>query len=1062
VVPACNTCGEDNPERARFCSACGTVLADEISRRGEARKTVTVVFADVVDSTRLGAQLDPESLRRVMSRYFETVSQALRHHGGVVEKFIGDAVMAVFGIPAVHEDDALRAVRAVLEMRESVETLNRELEQERGVRIRIRIGVNTGEVVTGDPAVGRTLVTGDAVNIAARLEQAAPPGEVLIGDATRWLVRDAVSVEPMEPLALKGKDDAVLSWRLLEVFDTAPGYARFDSPLIGREGELAQMRQALTRVVEGTTPYLFTLLGPAGIGKSRLTAEFASCVSDTAALLAGRCLPYGDGITFYPLWEMTRELIGDSDDPRSAMVKLLADEEGADLIADRIAAALGRSNVPASAEETFWAVRKLFEALARRRPLVVVFEDIHWGEPMLLDMIEHIADWSRDVPVLLLCLARPELLEKRSDWGGGKLNATAILLEPLTEPDSNALIDQLTGDAGLPDAARLRVAEASEGNPLFVEQMLALLAEDEGLEGGLAIPPTIQALLAARLDRLSGEERAVIERAAVVGKRFWEGAVTDLLPESARATVQMSLRRLVQKELVRPERSVVPGEEGYRFRHLLIRDAAYAGIPKELRGDLHERFALWIERNAGDRVTEIEEILGYHLERSFRYREELGPIDEHARDVAARAGGRLTAAGRRALARGDASAAANLLSRAESLLPVETSGREEVLAELGAALVLAGEFAHAEVVLSEAIEASAAAGNRRLELHALLERAFLRALTEGHVEELGHVAKWAIRELDELGDDLGLAKAWRRIADVSWMRSQWGEQERALEQAIAHAERAGDVREVAGALMRLPMAMYYGPTPVPEAIRRAEEILDRAGSGRVVQSTALVCLAGLHAMSGRFEEAGNLLARGRAISEELGFRVWLAGFSLVSSDIAMLTDDPYAAEEELRCGYRTLEGMGERGLLSMIAGELARVLYAQDRLEEAERFTEVSEKLAGSAGAAPQIAWRAVRARILARRHQLEGSETLGREAVRLAERTDDLNGQGRVLMDLADVLEIARRTGEAVPILERAFGLFEQKGNTVSAAKARQRLTELQGRPTSSMPVTSPWPNEQ
>ena len=1043
-------CGNDNPGNARFCSACGAALAGESARPGEVRKTVTVVFADVADSMRLGTRVDPESLRRVMSRYFETVSQALHRHGGTVEKFIGDAVMAVFGIPVVHEDDALRAVRAALEMRDGVEALNRELERERGVRIQIRLGVNTGEVVAGDPAVGRTLVTGDAVNTAARLEQAALPGEILIGETTRRLVRDAIDAEPVEPLELKGKDAAVASWRLLAVRDTVSGVARnLSSPLIGREAELAQMRQALERSIEASTTYLFTVLGPAGIGKSRLAAEFASSVSDTADVVAGRCLPYGDGITFYPLWEMTRGLVDESGDPRPTMSELLVDEEGADLIAERIAAALGRSQVPTSAEETFWAVRKLFEALARRRPLVAVFEDVHWGEPMLLDLIEHVADWSRDVPLFVLCLARPEHLERRPGWGGGKLNATSILLEPLTEPESNALIDQLAGTVPLPDAARLRIADACEGNPLFVEQMLALFTQDEVPEDRFATPPTIQALLAARLDLLNPTERAVIEHAAVVGTRFWEGAVVDLLPDDARSTVPESLRRLVLKELIRPDRPpVAPGEEGYRFRHLLIRDAAYAGVPKELRADLHERFASWIEENAGERITEVEEIVGYHLELAFRYREELGPLDEHAREVGARAGRRLAGAGRRALARGDAAAAATLLRRAESLLPAEAPGREEVLAELGSALVVGGALQDADDVLSDALRASAAVGNRRLELHVLLERSFLRALTDpgANVEELGQLAKQAIEELGELGDDLGLAKAWRRIADVHWMRNQWSEQARALEHAIAHAERAGDVRELAGALMRLPMSLYYGPTPVPEAVHGAEEILARAGQGRVVRSTALVCLAGLKAMSGSFEEAGGLLVQGRAISEELGFRVWLAGFSLVASDIAMLSDDPLAAEEELRRGYRALEGMGERGLLSRVAGELARAVYAQDRLEEAERLTEESEQLAGSAGAATQISWRAVRAKILARRGELDEATLLAREAVDLAERTDDLNSHGRALTDLAEVLESGRRAAEAARVLERALELFEQKGNTVSAARIRGRLTALRG----------------
>jgi class 3 adenylate cyclase/tetratricopeptide (TPR) repeat protein len=1004
---------------------------------------VTVVFADVADSTALGEELDSEPLRRVLSRYFDTVSRVLQRHGGTVEKFIGDAVMAVFGVPAVHEDDALRAVRAAVEMRHAVETLSDELEAERGVRIELRTGVNTGEVVAGDAAAGQLLVTGDAVNVAARLEQAAAPGEILLGEATRRLVRDGVRVEPVGSLALKGKADEVLSWRVLDVLEGAPAFARhFDSPLIGRELELAQLRQAFERAVEEKTIYLFTLLGAAGIGKSRLVAELVSTVSESATVVSGRCLSYGDGITFWPLAEIVRELTGDGVDPRSAIVELVADDDAADRIGDRIAATLGRDHAEASAEETFWAVRRLFQALARRRPLLVVFEDIHWGEPTFLDMIDHLADRSRDAPIFLLCVARPELLEKRSSWGGGMLNATSLALQPLSETEANALIDHLAGEAELPGVDRRRITEAAEGNPLFVEQMLAMLVEDGG---ELEIPPTIQGLLSARLDRLGAEERAVIERASVVGKRFWEGPVAYLSAESSRATVGSQIQSLVRKGLIVPDRPIVPGEEGFRFGHLLIRDAAYAGISKKERADLHERFADWIEETAGERLIEVEEILGYHLEQACRYVRELYLSDERGHELARRAGERLAAAGRRALGRGDASAATNLLGRAASHLPADAPGRAQLLGDLGAALVLAGEFAEADAVLTEAIEASVAAQNRRLELHALLERGFLRALTdpEGGVDELRLVTARAIPELEELGDDLGLAKAWRRIGDMHWMTNQWNELERALDRARCHAERAGDAREAAGALMRVPMAIYYGPTHVPDAIHRAEEILARAQQAPGVQSTCLVCLAGLHAMSGQFEHARSLLARGRAISEELGFRVWQAGFSLLASDIAMLHDDPAMAESELRRGYQALEGMGERGLLSMVVAELARAVYAQERYDEAEQLTKESERLAGTADVRSQITWRAVRGKILARGHEFSRAEACAREALRLAEQTDDLNSQGRALMDLAEVLELAGRAGDRAPLVGRALELFERKGNAISGDKARALLAQ-------------------
>ena len=1021
-------------------------MATDPSRGREARKTVTVVFTDVAESTRLGGRLDPESLRRVMSRYFETASRALERHGGRVEKFIGDAVMAVFGVPSAHEDDALRAIRAVAELHRAVEALNDDLEREQGVRIALRSGVNTGEVVAGDASAGQMLVTGDAVNVAARLEQAAAPGEILLGEATRRLVGEGVRVEEVGLLALRGKEDGVLSWRLLEVVEAARVFARrLDSPLVGRERELDGLRQAFDRASEERAPYLFTLLGAAGIGKSRLALEFASVVSDRARVLSGRCLPYGDGITFWPLAEIVGELVGADGDIAAALARHVADEE-ARRVADGVASLLGRAEGSVGAEESFWAVRKLFEGLAQDRPLVVTFDDLHWAEPTFLDLVDHLADWSRDAPVFFLCLARPDLLEKRPTWAGGKLNATSMLLRPLSEHESNELIDHLAETGELSAAMRGRIADAADGNPLFLEQMLALLDEEGQADGDVDVPPTIQALLAARLDRLAYEERAAIERAAIVGKRFWTGAVASLSAEEERATVAPTLQLLARKDLIRPDSSAVPGEEGYRFRHQLIRDAAYGGIPKEARADLHERFVGWIEERAGERIVEVEEIVGYHLETAFRYRRELGPLDEHGQGLAARASERLAAAGRRALARGDASAAAVLLERAASLLPGPAPGSEALLVELGSALVVAGQFARADAVLADAIRAASAAGNRGLELHGLLERAFLHALTDptGSSDDLRREVEQAIPALEELGDHLGLAKAWRRLADVHWLTNRWDEQEHALERAIDHAERAGDEREAAGARMRLPMALYYGATPVADASARAEGILEREERTRMVQSTALVCLGGLRAMSGRFGEARELVSCGRALAEELGLRVWMGGFSLVASDVEMLADDPAAAEEELRRGYTLLESIGERGLLARVAAGLARALLELGRDEEAGRLTEVSEGLA-SADIASQISWRAVRGRVLAARGQLAAGEALVREANELARSTDDVNREGRILLDLATVLVLRDRPDEAIAVVERALRCFERKGNSVSAKRARVLREELE-----------------
>ena len=538
----CPSCGEENSDRARFCQNCATPLT-ETERTSEVRNVVTIVFADVTGSTALGERLDPEALRRVMGRYFDEMAAVIERHGGTVEKFIGDAVMAVFGIPQLHEDDALRAVRAADGMRAALERLNLDLERDHGVGLAARIGVNTGEVVAGDPSGGQRLVTGDAVNVAARLEQAAAPGEILLGESTHRLVKDAVEVTPVEPLDLKGKADPVRASRLDVVLEDTAGHARhLDSALVGRQKELQMLDHALDRVVTERTSHLFTLLGPAGVGKSRLVWEFVAGPGTEATVLRGRCLSYGEGITYFPLVEVVQEAAGieRTDDLATVRSKLATLAEGAedrDRIVSLVAGLLSWGE-PVAAEDGQWGVRKLLEHLAHERPLVCVFDDIHWAEPNFLELIEHLADWTRDAPLLLLCIARPELLELRQDWGGGKMNASTILLEPLAGDEVSHLVDNLLGRADIPAIARARILEAAEGNPLFVEEMLGMLIDDGLLrfEDGawqavedlahVTVPPTIQLLLAARLDRLDAQERAVIERGSVEGKVFHEGAGT--------------------------------------------------------------------------------------------------------------------------------------------------------------------------------------------------------------------------------------------------------------------------------------------------------------------------------------------------------------------------------------------------------------------------------------------------------------------------------------------------------------------------------------------------------
>ena len=722
--------------------ACASPLA-EPARSREVRKSVTVVFCDVTGSTALGELLDPETLRRVMARYFDTMKIAIEHHGGTVEKFIGDAVMAVFGIPHVHEDDALRAVRAAVEMREGLLDLNKELERDRGVTLASRIGVNTGEVVAGDPAAGQALVTGDAVNTAARLEQAAAPGEILIGAETYRLTRDAVRAEPADPIAAKGKAEPVPAYRLEDVTAGAAGHnRRLDAPMVGRDRELALLGQAFERATTDRACHLFTVLGTAGAGKTRLAEEFAAQVDDVATVLRGRCLAYGEGITFWPVVELVSQAAGLSilDHPVDAKRKLLAvigPGERSERIADLVACLVGLSETQAPVEESFWALRRFLEVLAARQPLLLLLDDLQWAESTFLDLVEHVAEWSRDAPILVLAQARPDLRDDRPGWGGGVANATSILLEPLTEAETTELVADLIGDSEAAGDVSARVAEAAEGNPLFVEEMVAMLIDDGYLvredhrwiaAGDLSevkVPPTVQALIAARLDRLAPVERAVLERAAIIGKVFAASSIRSLASEELSGKVDEGIRALLRKDLIRPDRGDLGEEDSYRFRHLLVRDAVYDAMPKELRAELHEGFADWLEREARS-AGELDEFVGYHLEQSYRYREELGPVDDAGRAIAARAGVHLLAAGERALGRGDVAAAERLLGRAMALLPADDPRALSAMPSLGEALFYGGQLERALEYLDEASVRAADAGADTIGARVAILRVLIR------------------------------------------------------------------------------------------------------------------------------------------------------------------------------------------------------------------------------------------------------------------------------------------------------------------------------------------------
>jgi class 3 adenylate cyclase/tetratricopeptide (TPR) repeat protein len=984
---------------------------------------VTVVFADVTGSTAIGERLDPESLRRVMGRYFDEMSAVLERHGGTVEKFIGDAIMAVFGIPTLHEDDALRAIRAADEMRERLAGLNEELERDFGVGIQARIGINTGEVVTGEGA-GQRLATGDAVNVAARLEQAAGPGEILLGEETRRLVRDAIDAERVEPLLLKGKAEPVPAWRLAQVRPGARGHERrLDSPLVGRRREFDLIRHAYERTVAERACVLFSVLGPAGVGKSRLVNELVTELGQSATVLSGRCLSYGQGITFWPLVEVFQQAGAERE--------------------------LEHALKATSPDETFWAIRSFFEGLTNERPLVLVFDDLHWAEPSLLDLLEHVADLSREAPILLICLARPEFLDNRPTWGGGKLNATTILLEPLGESESAELLENLLGGAELHAAMRSRVLEAAEGNPLFVEEMAAMLAED-GAGGMLDVPPTIQALLAARLDRLAQPEREVAGRASVEGKIFHRGAVVELSPEILQPDVATHLLALVRKELIRPSQADLSGEDAFRFRHQLMRDAAYGSLPKEARSELHERFSAWLERAAGERLAEYEEILGWHLEQAYRYQVELGPEDDRARELRRRAAERLATAGRRAYDRADNPTAARLLERAQKLFPEGSPERLELLPMIGESAMLAGELSRAGRILEKAQSEARATGNRRLELRALVGSIALRMIEEVNpvTSEVRRQVRSAAAELEELGDDSAVAKARHVEAMLDLREGQYGAMRESLESGLAHARRAGDRREEADLLGRLLLVEMFGPTPTSAAVRHCLEILEQGKANRLLEAEANNALGLLYAYQGRIDEARQASAERWKIYSELGMNLELAATAMVTGWIELLAGSPARAEPELRLACETLTAMGERAYLSTTLADLADVMYAQGRYEEAEDVSRQAEETTQPGDVASEVLWRLVRAKVTARRGEFEMAEQLAGEAVEWARRSDDIRTLADALVALGEVFSIAGSREEARLHLEEALALYEQKEIAPSAKRTRALLDEIATRP--------------
>jgi len=996
----CDRCGTESPTGFRFCGSCGAPLTVVPPPPADARKVVTALFCDIVESTALGEQLDPELLREVIHGYFGAMRETIERYGGTVEKFAGDAVLAVFGVPQVREDDALRAVRAAVEIGERIPLVAERV----GVELRCRTGINTGLVVSDQD---RTLALGDPVNIAARLEQVAQPGEILIGKDTLRLVRHAVEVEPLEPLRLKGKSEPVPAFRLLSVDRVASSVASLlDVAIVGRRRELGLLYETWKATVAERDCRLLTVLGAAGVGKSRLVAELFARVGDSARILSGRCLPYGEGITFWPV----AEALAPVGSPAHPVLEHMS---------------RGGVSTP---EELFWKIRRLLESLAAERPVILYVDDLQWGEPMLLELLAHIADLSRGSQILLVCVARPELEEEHPEWPGMRSNSAVVSLGPLDEADSEELVmeldDRLSGDV------RGHLIKNSGGNPLFLREMVAIAREHDDFE----VPPTIQALLAARIERLGAEERELLERGAVEGEVFHLSAVMAL--GDTGSPTERPLASLVRKELIRPHPADVSGEEAFRFSHLLIRDAAYDRVPKARRATLHARYARWLEQAPVD-FAEVDEIAGWHLEQVVRNEREVRRVVNAA--VSRRAAERLYAAGRRAGDRGDPLAATNLLERALEVGPQGEQVTADAAVELAGRLIELGDLARADELLATVERGRGARGEAalcRLEWLVLSQPDVASETIESQLPAM-------LEELARVGDDRGIARARMLAFWVNWGANRATAAADQVRQAAEHAQLAGDAGLRSRALGWYVTTLIYGPHPVA-AMAAELETFEREQAGPYLAACVDLCRAAVERLEGRFAPARLLTQRAIDGLAELGMRTEAGSSTQLLARIELTAGDLDAARDALLLGDAALAEVGETYFRCTTQAMLARVYELSGDEDAAGGALEMAEQLSAPGDAVNYAITHEVRARLALASGSCEAAERWARSAVQHALSTDWIGVQADAQLALARVLCACGRRDAAAREARAAFELFDHKGDRPGSRVARALIDEL------------------